>query len=141
MSPSGSAFVLDCSIAMSWCFEDEARAETDLLLDRLRDDGAMVPALWFWEVANVLNGAVRRGRLGVTDVAARLALLSALPIAADDEGAARAWRETLTLAGTHGLTVYDAAYLELAARHGADLATNDKALREAAARVGIKAIP
>jgi prevent-host-death family protein len=136
-----SAFVLDCSIAMAWCFEDEAGAETDRLLERLRDQGGRVPSLWFWEVANVLNGAIRRGRLAPAQATARLALLAALPIEIDAEGASRAWRETLMLAQAHDLTVYDAAYLELASRYGADLATSDKALRTAGAQLGLTVIP
>ena len=126
---------------MAWCFEDEAGAETDRLLERLRDEGARVPSLWFWEVANVLTGAVRRGRLTPTEATARLGLLAALPIEIDHEAASRAWRETLMLAQAHDLTVYDAAYLELAARRRADLATSDKALRIAGAQLGLSVIP
>jgi len=88
-----TALVLDCSLAMAWCFEDEASAAADAILERVRDDGALVPALWVWEVANVLTLAARRGRIGGGDVAARLALMTALPIRVDNEGAARAWRE------------------------------------------------
>ncbi len=136
-----TAFVLDCSIAMSWCFEDEARPEADRLLDRLRDEGAIVPMLWFWEVANVLNSAVRRGRLAPREVAARLGLFAALPIEVDQEGVSRAWRETLALAQAQSLTVYDAAYLELAIRLGADLATYDRELQVAAAGLGLRVVP
>lgn len=110
-------------------------------LERVRDDGAFVPALWIWEVANVLALAARRGRIGGGDVAARLALMTALPIRVDDEGVARAWRETALLAQAETLTVYDAAYLELALRLGADLATLDTELRRAAGRVGVRVLP
>ncbi len=136
-----TAFVLDCSIAMSWCFEDEARPETDALLELLRNEGAVVPALWFWEVANVLNAGLRRKRIAPGGVASRLALLAALPIVMDGEGPARAWRETLLLAQAEKLTVYDAAYLEAAIRLGADLATTDADLRAAAERHGVKTAP
>jgi predicted nucleic acid-binding protein len=136
-----TAFVLDGSIALSWCFEDEASPETDALLDRVRDEAALVPVLWFWEVANALRSAVRRGRLAAGDVSVCLRLLSALPIVVDPDGAARAWRETLMLSQSHALTVYDAAYLELALRHGADLATVDRDLRTAAERLGVKVVP
>lgn len=136
-----SALVLDCSLAMAWCFEDEASAAADSILERVRDDGALVPALWVWEVANVLTLAARRGRIGGGDVAARLALMTALPIRVDDEGAARAWRETALLAHAETLTVYDAAYLELALRLSADLATLDTELRRAAGRVGVRVLP
>ncbi len=136
-----SALVLDCSLAMAWCFEDEASAAADAILERVRDDGALVPALWVWEVANVLTLAARRGRIGGGDVAARLALMTALPIRVDDEGGARAWRETALLAQAETLTVYDAAYLELALRLSADLATLDTELRRAAGRVGVRVLP
>jgi predicted nucleic acid-binding protein len=107
----------------------------------VRDDGALVPALWLWEVANVLTLAARRGRIGDGDVAVRLALMTALPVRVDDEGAARAWRETALLAQAETLTVYDTAYLELALRLGADLATLDTELRRAAGRVGVRVVP
>jgi predicted nucleic acid-binding protein len=136
-----NALVLDCSLAMAWCFEDEASAAADAILERVRDDGALVPALWAWEVANVLTLAARRGRIGGGDVAARLALMTALPIRVDDEGVARAWRETALLAQAETLTVYDAAYLELALRLSADLATLDTELRRAAGRVGVRVLP
>ena len=133
--------VLDCSLAMAWCFEDEASPEADTLLERVRDDGAIVPALWFWEVANVLTLAARRGRITSRDVATRLALLSTLPIRVDEDAVVRAWREAALLAQRETLTVYDAAYLELAARHGAPLATLDTELRRAALRIGLTVLP
>jgi len=129
-----SPFVLDCSIAASWCFEDEARPEIDALLDRTRDHGAVVPALWHWEIANVLAMAVRRGRIAAGDATTRLSLMGALPIATDTDTIARAWREALLLAHTHTLPVYDAAYLELAIPLGAPLASRDSDLQAAVRR-------
>lgn len=126
---------------MTWCFQDEATPQTDKLLDRLRNDGAVVPELWRWEVANVLVMAERRKRLTNSDVVARLGLLDNLPITLDSDGADRAWRDTRMLAEAHALTVYDAAYLELALRLGCDLATLDKDLRAAAKSVGIRVRP
>ena len=120
--------VLDCSVAVAWCIDDEAAPETDALLDRVRDEGAVVPMLWHLELANVLLQAERRGRLSVRDVVARLALLDALPIATDDEAPGRVRDGVLALARADRLTAYDAAYLELALRTGADLATKDAAL-------------
>ncbi len=136
-----TAFVLDCSVTMSWCFQDEARPETDALLERLRDDGAIVPQLWFWEVANVLNMAVRRKRIDASGASAQLGVLATLPITPDPDGVAQAWRETSRLAQAEGLTVYDASYLELARRIGADLATTDSDLRAAAVRLGVPVLP
>lgn len=136
-----SAFVLDCSVAVAWCFDDEARPETDALLIRARDEGAVVPALWFWEVGNVLVQGVRRGRITPVEAVARLELLSVLPITVDGESAGRAWREARLLAQNERLSLYDAAYLELASRRGGDLATTDGELRAAAGRLGVRAVP
>ena len=133
--------VLDCSVTVAWCIDDEAAPETDALLDRVRDEGAVVPMLWHLELANVLLQAERRGRLSVRDVAARLALLDALPIATDDEAPGRVRDGVLGLARADRLTAYDAAYLELALRTGADLATKDAALAKAARRAGVTTVP
>lgn len=136
-----SAFVLDCSIAIAWLFEDEAAAETDALLDRLKDSEAFVPALWRLELGNVLARAERHKRIAAAQIAAGLALLDRLPIITDAETETRAFREILTLARTEHLTTYDAAYLELAMRHGVELATRDKELIRAAGRVQVDTLP
>ena len=129
--------VIDASVALTWCFEDEATAQTDLILDRVRTDGAVVPALWHLELANVLLQAEKRGRIAMGDVATRLELIAELPIATDHEAAARAWREVIALARTERLTAYDAAYLELAVRRGLPLSSLDEALIDAARRIGV----
>ena len=136
-----SAFVLDCSIAVAWLFDDEATLETDALLDRLKDDSALVPRLWHLEIGNVLARAERHKRIRPAQVASHLDLLSRLPIVTDDETHRRAFREILTLAGTQRLTTYDAAYLELAMRRGVKLATRDKALVQAARHVDVETLP
>lgn len=136
-----SGVVLDCSVALSWCFEDEAAEETDALLERVRDEGAVVPALWHLELGNILLQAERRGRIHAADVTTRLALLGDLPILTDGETSVRALRETLLLARTEMLTTYDAAYLEVSLRRGLPLATKDHDLRAAAHRMGIKTLP
>jgi len=135
-----TGFVLDCSIAMTWCFEDEATSATDALLERVRDEGAIVPMLWQLEVGNVLLQAERRGRVAGADLSARLELLTALPIATDDQTSSRALREVLALARAETLTTYDAAYLELAMRYGLSLATKDASLQKAAKRVRINVL-
>ncbi|MCB9949156.1 MAG: type II toxin-antitoxin system VapC family toxin [Rhodospirillaceae bacterium] len=136
-----SGLVLDCSVAVSWCFEDEAAPEIDALLETVRDEGAIVPTLWHLEVANVLVMAERRGRLSAADTAARLHLLGELPVDTDDGTAHRAWAETIALARAQHLTAYDAAYLELAMRKGLPLATKDGDLAAAARRSGVKTLP
>lgn len=135
------SLVVDCSVAVAWCIDDEASPETDALLDRVRDEGALVPALWHLELANVLLQAERRGRLTVRDVAARLALLDAMPLATDDESPARLRGDVLALARAERLAAYDAAYLELALRKGLDLATKDTDLAKAARKAGVTVLP
>ena len=136
-----SAFVLDCSIAAAWLFRDEANPKTDQLLIQLRDAEAFVPNLWHLEVSNVLIQAEKRGRITASQITSRLNLLNSLPIITDDQTQNRAFREILSLAQNHGLTSYDAAYLELALRRGLPLATNDKALARAAKKVGVEKLP
>ena len=133
-----SSFVLDCSVAVSWCFADEASEAGDALLRRLAADGAVVPGLWFLELANVLLGAVRRGRASHAEIHAFLGQLERLPVTKDAKTADRAFGQTLALAAAHDLTAYDAAYLELAMRRGLPLATRDAALIRAARATGVE---
>jgi predicted nucleic acid-binding protein len=136
-----SAFVLDTSIAVAWCFEDEADPAVDALLDGLKARGGIVPALWPLEVTNVLLQAERRRRITTATVDGRLAAFEALPIAVDTSSWLRTGTTVLALARLHGLTTYDAAYLELAIRQRLPLATKDKALRRASQAVGIATLP
>lgn len=85
--------VLDCSVAVSWCFEDEASEISDALLKRVRDEG--VPSLWHLELGNVLIQAERRGRVMSADVTTRLELIGDLPIVTDNETPLRAVHEIL----------------------------------------------
>ncbi len=133
--------ILDPSIALSWCFEDEASEATDALFILVRDEGALVPALFHWEISNILLMGEKRGRLESKDVAARLELLGELPIVTDPESPSRAWRETLTLARAEKLSCQDASYLELALRKGAILLTKDNALAAAGRRRGVEVRP
>ena len=136
-----SAIVIDSSVALAWCFDDEASDATDRLLDRVGDEGAIVPTLWHLELANVLLKASKRGRVTSDEIRSRLALFDKLAIEIDIETTAYAWIDILSLAQTEGLTTYDAAYLELALRRGADLFTKDAALAEAARRRGVRVYP
>lgn len=136
-----SAFVLDCSLAVTWFFEDESTAETDALLERLKFDGAIVPNLWHLELANVLTKAERRGRMVSARISAYVGLIDRLPIMTDTETSGRALREILTLARSENLSTYDAAYLELAIRRGAELATRDRSLIRAAGRFDVVTLP
>jgi predicted nucleic acid-binding protein len=126
------SFVVDSSITLTWCFEDEATQATDALLLRLSIDGAHAPSVWPLEVLNVLLMAQRRGRITLKARQDRVTHLQALPVILDTETAAQAWTITNLLAERHGLTLYDAAYLELAQRLDLPLATLDADLRTAA---------
>lgn len=131
------AFVLDCSVAMAWVFPDEATEATGRLRESLVGGRALVPSLWPIEVGNVLLAATRRGRIRVDEWPPIRANLEALPIEIDPVSTARVWKAALELAHAHDLSVYDAMYLELAARMRMPLATLDRALGEAGRAVGV----
>jgi predicted nucleic acid-binding protein len=130
--------VIDASIAIKWIFEDEADDATDRIMVQVSRSGATVPSLWRLEVANILRMAVRRRRCDEAYADGSLERLSRLPILVDAETDAQAWGRTLALARECDLTLYDAAYLELAFRKGLPLATCDDELAEAART---KAVP
>lgn len=129
--------VLDASCAFPWVFIDEATPEADALLDQIGQVGAVVPALWHIEIANGLGMALRRGRLTPERTLAAIDLLSALPLEVDGAAPSRALGAVLDLMGVHGLTAYDAVYLDLALRRSLPLATQDNALQAAARRAGV----
>ncbi|MBX9699896.1 MAG: type II toxin-antitoxin system VapC family toxin [Acetobacteraceae bacterium] len=125
--------MLDASVTLAWALAGEVRAEdARALVHRVAEEAAIVPALWRLEVGNGLLMAARRGRVRAERVDAVWRLLNELPIEIDAETNARAWSGTATLARRHGLTLYDAAYLELAARRSLPLATFDTPLARAA---------
>jgi predicted nucleic acid-binding protein len=130
-------WVVDCSVAIAWCFEDEATQRTQALLDRTESDPVVVPLHWPLEVTNVLRSAVKRDRLSETRAAAKVAALMSLPLRYDSLTHQLAFTGTYLLARKYKLTSYDAAYLELALRLGAPLATNDEDLAEAARKAGV----
>ena len=134
------AFVLDCSVTMAWIFPDEATGATDGWRDSLVEGRAFVPSLWPVELANVLLVATRRGRIRVDEWPEIRASLEALPIEIEPVSTSRVWGESLELAKTHHISVYDAMYLELAVRLQLPLATLDRALLAAAPVVGIEAL-
>ncbi len=131
-------FVLDASLALQWFLEDEADRKYSLaVLSSLSGKSAVVPLLWFYEVGNGLVMAQRRKRIRPNQIQEFLARLRTLPIDATEQTAS----EILNLpqlAQAHQLTNYDAAYLALAIATNLPLATNDRALRKAAAPAGVK---
>jgi predicted nucleic acid-binding protein len=128
-------FVVDASVAACWLMPDERHPFANAAFARIASDPAIAPVLWRFELRNLLMVNERRGRLDAAKTARALRLLRALPItidSAEDEDT------LMELARQHRLTVYDAAYLELALRRGLPLATLDTALANAA---GAEAVP
>jgi predicted nucleic acid-binding protein len=132
--------VIDASVTLSWFFEDERSAKIDRVLDQVEESGATVPGLWRLEVANAFQMAHRRGRVSAAFRDQAIQRLEMLPIVVDLETHSRAWGKSLPLADKYTLSVYDAAYLELAIRLALPLASCDRDLCEAAKRAGVSLI-
>ena len=130
-------FVLDCSVAISWCLVDENNDYANAVLLMMPDAEAFVPGIWSLEIANVLLVAERRNRMTTEQSEEAVALLQSLLIQVDTATDANALGATLALGRQEGLASYDAAYLELALRLGLPLATIDTRLAEAATRCGV----
>lgn len=133
-----AAFVVDCSVTMTWLFPDEATLQTAELLDRLSDESAVAPGWWYLEVTNVLALAERKGRITAAQSAEFIADLCKLGLEIANQSAGRAFDHLLPLARTHQLTTYDAMYLDLAVRCNLPLATLDDQLRKAATKLSVK---
>ncbi len=129
-----TGLVVDASVVIAWLFDDEEEPRSDRVLKRLEEAGAFVPQLWHLETRNSLLTAERRGRLSASEVNERLDALKVLPIQTDEEPDLQV---AFDLARMHGLSFYDALYVELARRLSAELATLDAALGRAAAAEGI----
>jgi predicted nucleic acid-binding protein len=133
------SFVIDASVGFAWVYPSQSSTGTDKLLEEI-ESGAeiVVPSLWFLEVANGLLAAQRRKLLTAIQRKEALERLSALTFTLDDEPGRTTFRKTSDLAEKHGLTVYDAVYLEIAIRRKVPLASRDEPLRKAAKRSGVK---
>ncbi len=132
-------FVVDASMTLAWCFDDEASASTDAVLRRLLLEGAIAPAHWSLEVGNGLRYWETRGRIGRAKLAIAESLLTDLTVdvvPVDIPVMLRA----VDVARQHDLTVYDAAYLDLAARRGLALATIDQRLTAACRKARVRVI-
>jgi predicted nucleic acid-binding protein len=134
------SLVLDASITIAWLFTEERTDLPQAVLRRVASEGAVVPSIWRLEVANVLRNAVRRGRCDEGYADRSLRRLGRLRITVDSETDRHAWSTTRELSREHGLTVYDAAYLELALRLREVLASRDDALLKAARKIGLEVL-
>ena len=131
-------WVLDSSFALAWGLPDETSLHAQPFLEHLSErDVLWVPALWWYEISNALVVAQRRHRLREADRFSLLDLYGELPLHTDTHLTPETVGRLQELAHEHGLSAYDAAYLELAIRKSASLATLDRTLANAARRVGI----
>ena len=133
-------YVIDASAILAWCFLDEQPSNSGALLKRFRSAGLLAPLHWSLEVSNILLFAERKGRVSPEQVLEFLELVGELGVEIDTETADRAWIETRALALLEGLTIYDAAYLELAMRRTARLVSKDMDLLAAAKRRGLSVL-
>ncbi|MBP8262048.1 MAG: type II toxin-antitoxin system VapC family toxin [Verrucomicrobia bacterium] len=132
-------FIADSSVGVAWAVPSQASDATDALLDKVAAGTPLVaPILWPFEVANSLLVLLRRKKILAPERERALEALARLPLAVDDEGPRLAWGKISELATEHGLSVYDAAYLELAVRRKLPLASRDEALCKAAQSCRIK---
>ena len=125
-----TGLVLDNSIVLSWCLADEDDALANRAMKLTIDHGAVVPGIWWYELRNALVVNERRGRIDAKGVRATLSDLAEMRIVFDTD---HDDRSVLDLARRHGLSVYDAAYLEVAVRRRLPIASLDRRLRQAAA--------
>ena len=132
-------FVVDNSVVMGWCFENEGNRYAEAVLESLETGEALVPAIWPLEVGNVLLVAERKKRLSEASVVRFLALLNSLPITVEQETPERMLKEIVSLARAHELSTYDASYLDLAMRLGLPIATQDASLTGAAKKCRVPA--
>lgn len=131
-----NACVLDCSVAMAWCFQDHDGSIPHSTAMIIRSGCAFVPPLWRSEVAHVLLRAEKNSQITAADADIFLKKLRAVNIK-EEHAPDETWEKTMQLARKHNLSAYDAAYLELALRLGLPLATLDRDLQKAAKKAGV----
>ena len=127
--------VLDASVAVSWFSAEERDDDSLAMAAAVTEHGAIVPALFRWEVQNAFMTAARRKKISLDEAAIHLESLAELDLQVDDFSLKSPLTAGLGLANRFNLTAYDAAYLELAQRQSLPLMTRDKRLRHAAAEL------
>jgi predicted nucleic acid-binding protein len=135
-------FVVDASVVLTWCFPDESSALTQKVVQMFKQgDSAIVPSFWPHEVLNALLVGERRKRISTSLIRTFLTDLETLPIALQEVPAEAVFDRIQSLSREHGLTAYDAAYLDLAQANGLPLATLDEDLIRACAKSGVELLP
>lgn len=134
-----SQAVVDASLCGAWILPDEASPRAEKILAGIAQGSLelVVPALWHYEMVNLLRSALRRKRIGPDDARGALDALALVPVVHEDIPEASARRRILYLAGQFDLSAYDAAYLELADRFKIPLHSTDGKLVAAATRLGL----
>jgi len=133
-----TGIVVDASVALAWCFPDEASEYAEAVLIALEERSILVPAIWPLEITNAVVVAERRKRISSSDIRRFVELLEGLKINEDSLPVARGVSNILPLAREYGLSAYDASYLEVAIRNGAALATLDAGLEKAGRKAGVE---
>lgn len=134
------SFVLDSSLALSWCFKDEQTTKSLEFLSAARQRAIFVPSLWHIEMSNILGMSFRRKRMNDADLSVALKLFATLEIHTDTVFSPVSTSVLLPLMQAYTLTAYDAVYLELALRLNLPLATLDVHLAAAAEQAGVPAL-
>jgi predicted nucleic acid-binding protein len=133
-----SRIVIDASVTLSWCFDDESGNGESAILQMLGADmDATVPVIWPVEILNGCLSGERRGRIDADRTSRFLDELSRLPIEVADPPDYERLAAICRAGRAFRLTAYDASYLELAMREGLPLATLDAQLRAAARKAGV----
>jgi predicted nucleic acid-binding protein len=133
-----NGIVIDASVALAWCFPDEASDYADSVLLALEDQTVIVPAIWAVEITNALLVGERRKRIRQSEVRRFVELLKGLNVAEDAQPVADTVNSIFPLAQAYRLSAYDAAYLDVAVRREIPLVTLDGHLQKAALAAGIK---
>jgi len=132
---------VDASVALAWCFPDESSEEAGGVLVKLKGQTILVPAVWVLEISNALLVGERQKRLRQLEISRFVGLLGGLSVLQDSQTVSESVVKILPLARDYGLSAYDAAYLELAIRHNAPMATLDGSLHKAARKAGVPIFP
>jgi predicted nucleic acid-binding protein len=136
-----SRFVVDASVVLTWCFPDENSALTQKVAQMFKQgDSAIAPSFWPHEVLNALLVGERRKKISTVLVRTFLSDVGALPITLQEVPAEAVFDRIQSLSRAHGLTTYDAAYLDLAQSNGLPLATLDVDLIRACSKTGVELI-